>query len=178
MVASIVLISTMTVSISIWESHPMISTVYYHYNLQYRAGLNSSYEEIVENSLQWIVWMYGNHTNWHYTIECQFMLLEYLYHHDNGKYRHIFNEIQRQNQRGQLELIVPQYSHSYQVPYGIKEFKEQLNYTKQLFKEYNLTQSPLILLQEGQWLPGFAHAAKEFGFKAMIVSKEMLGYFG
>src|SRR6056297_2329140 len=94
----IVLASTMIVGISIWEIKPTVSTSYYHFNIQYRAGDEVSYEEIIENTFQHMVWMYGNHSNWHYTIECQFMLIEYLYEHDGGKYRHIFDAVQKQNE--------------------------------------------------------------------------------
>lgn len=99
------------------------------------------------------------------------MLIEYV--HDN--YPGLYDEIKRQNLAGQLELIVVQFSDSFQVPYPVKNFKESINYTTTRMEEYGLRQSKLILLQEGQWLPSFGQAAPDH--TAAIVSIEQLGYF-
>lgn len=170
-IASIVTLGVLVPGIIIWTNHPMISTCYYHYNMQYRAGNEDVYPQIVENSLQHVVYMYGNHSTWNYTVECQFMLIEYV--HDT--YPGLYDEIKRQNLAGQLELIVVQYSDSFQVPYPVKNFKESINYTTTRMNEYGLRQSKLTLLQEGQWLPAFGQAAPDHS--AAIVSVEQLGYF-
>jgi hypothetical protein len=142
--------------------------------MQYRAGDEESYHEIVENTLQHMVWMYGNHSTWHYTIECQFMLLNFT----KTYYPNIFEAIRYQNQQGQLELIVQQYSDSFQVPYPSKDFRESLNYTKQAMKENGLNQSKLMLLQEGQWLPAFGLATSiNPTIKTAVISLEQCGYF-
>ncbi len=173
-ITSIVTLGVLVPGIIIWTNHPLISTSYYHYNLQYRAGNEEVYPQIVENSLQHVVYMYGNHSTWNYTVECQFMLIEYV--HDY--YPTLYNEIKRQNIAGQLELIIVQYSDSFQVPYPVKNFKESLNYTTVRMQEYGLRQSKLILMQEGQWLPAFAQALGENSpHEAAIVSIEQLGYF-
>jgi hypothetical protein len=172
MIASIVTLGVLLPGLILWTSHPMISTSYYHYNLQYRAGNEDVYAQIVENSLQHVVYMYGNHSSWNYTIETQFMMIEYV--HDN--YLGLYDEIKRQNLAGQLELIVVQFSDSFQVPYTLKNFKESINYTTVRMEEYGLRQSKLILLQEGQWLPGWGQAAPDHD--AAIISVEQCGYFG
>ncbi|MBN2156875.1 MAG: hypothetical protein JW776_12605 [Candidatus Lokiarchaeota archaeon] len=170
-VATIATLGILIPGIVLWVNHPMISTSYYHYNLQYRAGQEQTYPEIVENSLQHIIYMYGNHSTWNYTIECQFMLIEYV--HDN--YPTLFDEIQAQNSRGQLELIVVQFSSAFHVPYPVKNFRESVNYTSIRMEEYGLRQSILILLQEGQWLPAFGQAVPNH--VAAILSIEQCGYF-
>jgi hypothetical protein len=172
-ITALFVISGLTAGMVIWMNQPMISTSYYHFNIQYRAGDEQSYNDIVENTFQHIVWMYGNHTNWNYTIECQFLLLEFV--HDN--YPHIFDAIKTQNLAGQLELIIPQYSSAFQVPYPLKSFADSVNYTKYRMEEYGLIQSRLILLQEGQWLPGFGQVLSANNFAGAIVSREQLAYF-
>ncbi len=173
-IAAIIIISALSTGIIIIESHPMISTGYYHFNLQYRAGDWSSQDDIVVNSFQHIIWMYGNHTNWNYTVECQLLLLLYVQSH----FPNVFQAVQEQNQRGQLELIVDQYSDAFQVPFPSTEFRQSINYTKSEMNALNLTQSPLVLLQEGQWLPAIGQV---FGadptLKAAIVSIEQFAYF-
>jgi len=171
LIAGILTLGVLVPGIIIWTNHPMISTSYYHYNLQYRAGNEDVYPQIVENSLQHVVYMYGNHSTWNYTMEFQFMLIEYVY--DN--YPGLYNEIKRQNLAGQLELIVVQFSDSFQVPYPVKNFKESINYTTTRMEEYGLHQSKLILLQEGQWIPAFGQAAPDHS--AAIISIEQCGYF-
>jgi len=166
-----VTLSVLVPGIVLWMNYSMISTGFYHYNLQYRAGDEDVYPEIVENSLQHVIYMYGNHSTWNYTIECQFMLIEYV--HDN--YPGLFNEIQRQNLAGQLELMVIQFSDSFQVPYPVKNFKESVNYTTVRMDEYGLRQSKLLLLQEGQWIPAFGQAVPDH--VAAIISIEQCGYF-
>ena len=99
------------------------------------------------------------------------MLIEYVH----NTYPGLYDEIKRQNLAGQLELIVVQFSDSFQVPYPVKNFKESINYTTTRMEEYGLQQSKLILLQEGQWLPAFGQAAPDH--VAAVVSIEQLGYF-
>lgn len=174
LITIIVTFSAITGIIIYYRGRPLVSTSYYHFNLQYRAGDETTYHEIVENSFQYIIWMHGNHSTWHYSVECQLMLIEFVY----ANYPHIFEAIKSQNQNGQLELIIPQYSNSFQVPYPSKDFRESLNYTKNRFVELGLTQSKLVLLQEGQWLPGLAQVLDgNPNLHAAIISKEQCRYF-
>ncbi|MBD3353333.1 MAG: hypothetical protein GF364_17765 [Candidatus Lokiarchaeota archaeon] len=151
---------------------PTVSTIYYHYNLQYRCGDGTSYEDISFAVIN-IVWMYGNHTNWNYSIECQFMLLEYI----NDNHADWFADIKEQNERGQLELITPQYSDGWHVPYPLKDFYESVNYTQHRMAELGLTASNLIVLQEGQWLPGFTQLRDMGNFDAFVLHIEQATYW-
>ena len=40
---------------------PLISTMFYHANVQFRAGNEESYDDIYRNSLEHIIDMYANH---------------------------------------------------------------------------------------------------------------------
>lgn len=148
-----------------------VSTCYYHFNIQYKAGDEETYDPIII-SMAHLIWMYGNHSAWRYTIETQFMTLEYM--HDN--FPDVFSELRRQNQIGQLELIVPQYSSAWHPPYPLKTFKDSINYTQVRMHEYGLVPSRLILLQEGQWLPGFVEIEDTGNFDAFIVHREQFSY--
>jgi hypothetical protein len=173
-ITAIVSLSVFAGGVIIWTAPDMVSTSYYHANIQYRTGNEQSYVDIIEQTFQWVVWMHGNHTNWHYTVECQLLMIEYI--HTN--YPVLFDAIKAHNLRGQLELIIPQYSDSFMVPFPGKEMWDSMAYTQARMKELGLIQSKLILLQEGQWLPGFPYLAEQYNMNGMIVSKEMLAYFG
>jgi hypothetical protein len=172
-ITAIVSLSMMVGGIIVWDAPDMVSTSYYHANIQYRVGNEHSYRDIIEQTFQHVIWMHGNHTNWHYTIECQLLLLEYV----NVNYPTLFAAIKDHNNRGQLELIVPQYSDSFMVPFPGKDMWESMKYTQTRMNELGLIQSKLILLQEGQWLPGFPYLANAMNMNGFIVSKEMLAYF-
>jgi hypothetical protein len=153
-------------------SRPLVSTSYYHANIQFRAGNEASYEDIFRQSLQHIVNMYDAHPTWKWTLECQGLLIEMAYQN----YTDVFEKIQRQNQRGQLELITPQYSHGLAVAYNYKDFAESIAYNKYLMEEvYNLTVSNVIVLQEGQFLPAFP-LLKHLGFDTIAISRDQLSY--
>ncbi|MHA1819925.1 MAG: hypothetical protein ACTSVC_05590 [Promethearchaeota archaeon] len=155
-------------------SHPMVSTSYYHANIQFRAGNEQAYEDIFNQSIRHIVQMYDRHPNWKWTLECQGLLIQMAFEHP--QWRDIFDMIQEQNQRGQLELIVPQYSDALISAYNYKDFAESINYTHHLLEdEYNLTISNVFVMQEGQYLPAFP-LIKQFGLDTIIVSRDQLSY--
>lgn len=171
-ITSIIFIGAISGLIVFKWTQPTVSTVYYHYNLQYRCLEDTSVEDIcfaVAN----LVWMYGNHTNWHYTLEMQFMLLEAM----EDLYPDVLNQIRDQNQNGQLELIVPQYSDAWHVPYPIKDLYDSVNYTRHRMLEMGLTPSRLIIMQEGQWLPGFPLLDGMGDFDAYVLHIEQGTYF-
>jgi hypothetical protein len=152
---------------------PTVSTVYYHYNLQYNCAESDDRNQIIE-SMSHVIEMYSRHPNWNYTIETQFMTIEWM----EMFFPSVFGELQRQNQRGQLELIVLQYSNAWNIGYPLEPFKLSLNYTHVRMAEYGLIPSRLILLQEGQWMPGFLELTDLGFFDAYIIHREQLGYFG
>ncbi|MHA1730634.1 MAG: hypothetical protein ACTSU5_01755 [Promethearchaeota archaeon] len=155
-----------------WFTRPFVSTSYYHANIQFRAGNEESYDEIFNQSLVHILEMYDRHPSWRWTLECQGLLVEMA--HEN--YTHVYDLIREQNLRGQLELVVPQYSHALAVAYGYKDFADSINYSRWLLEEqYGLTISDVIVLQEGQWLPAFGQVA-HLGFDTFVVSRDQLSY--
>jgi glycosyl hydrolase family 57 len=151
---------------------PLVSTGYYHANIQFRAGDEDSYDEIFNQSLSHIVDMYYDHPTWIWSLECQGLLIEMAYEN----YPDVFLKMQKMNQRGQLELITPQYSHALAVAYNYKDFAESIIFNKNLLEGvYNMTISNVFILQEGQWLPAFP-LIKHLGFDTMLVSRDQLSY--
>jgi hypothetical protein len=151
---------------------PLVSTSYYHANIQFRAGNEDSYDEIFLNSLSHIVDMYNRHPNWKWTLECQGLLIQMSFE----RYPDIFSQMQVMNQRGQMELICPQYSHGLAVAYPYKDFAETIQYNKWLIEDvYNFTVSKVIVLQEGQWLPAFP-LLNALGFNAMAISRDQFSF--
>lgn len=155
-----------------FATKPLVSTSYYHANIQFRAGNEASYDDIFNQSLRHIVDMYQDHPNWVWTIECQGLLIEMAYE----RYPDVFSKIQIQNQRGQLEIIAPQYSHGLAVAYNYKDFADSIKYNKYLLEDvYNLTISNVIVLQEGQFLPAFP-VLKDLGFDTIAISRDQMSY--
>ncbi|MHA1720142.1 MAG: hypothetical protein ACTSXK_11515 [Promethearchaeota archaeon] len=151
---------------------PLLSTSYYHANIQFRAGKEETYDQVFRNSLEHIVDMYDKHPSWKWTLECQGLLLDMAYQN----YTDIFQKIQNQNTRGQLEIISPQYSDALVLAYPYKDFAESIEYNHHLLTEIlNLTISNVMVLQEGQWLPAFP-LMKKFGFDTMVVSRDQFSY--
>jgi hypothetical protein len=166
-----------------WNSQPTISTIYYHFNIQYRAGYEESYDHICE-AVEHLIDMYDNHTSWNWSLECQFMLIEwakenYSVTEESGEplEEQMFYKLQKQNQRGQLELIVPQYSDQWHVAHTLKDLKQSVNYTTTRLNEWNLTRSSVIVFQEGQWLPGFTQLGDTGEFEAAVMHLEQATYF-
>jgi len=172
LIACIILIGGLFGFLIYKETKPTISTIYYHYNVQYRCGIEESYKDIcfaVAN----IVWMYGNHSNWNYTIECQFMLLEQM----KIYFPDVYEQMKEQNQKGQLELVIPQYSDAWHVPFPLKLFYDSVNYTLTRMIEEGFRPSRVIILQEGQWLPGFTQLGDMGEFDCFVLHYEQASYF-
>ena len=182
-ITSVVLLGSLGGIATYWNSQPTISTCYYHFNIQYRAGWEESYDHIVE-AVEHLIDMYDDHPTWNWSLECQFMLIEWA--HDNYSVTaesgeaiedQMFYKLQKQNQRGQLELIVPQYSDQWHVAHTLKDLKQSVNYTTTRLDEWNLTRSSVIVFQEGQWLPGFTQLGETGEFEAAVMHIEQATYF-
>ena len=172
-ISGVVFCSFFTVIGIYFVGKPLLSTSYYHANIQFRAGNEESYHDITTQSLVHIVEMYDRHPNWIWTLECQGLLIEFVYE----EYPELFEKMQKQNQRGQMELISPQYSHGLAVAYNYKDFADSIKYNKYLLESiYNFTISDVIVLQEGQFLPAFP-LLKGLGFTTAAISRDQLSYF-
>nr|MDO8111704.1 hypothetical protein [Candidatus Sigynarchaeota archaeon] len=174
---------------------PIISTSNYHFNLQYRAGMEGPMNGVVNNSLVPILQMYDAHPTWKANIEFQGQVLEWMEHMDqsaaNGTYKlhdnitSTLELLQRVVNRGQVQLILMQYSDALAVAYPYLPWYKSINYTQELLLKYNITRvSRAIMLQEGQFFFGLSRAMQDITFAngtpiydTIMGLREILSYF-
>lgn len=135
---------------------PQVTTMFLHYNLQYRAGNITVENTILNESIREMVKIMDGHEKWKYTIEVQAYAIERLLNEPN-QFPGILEMIQRQVNRQQLELICGVYSSQILNAYPGDPLIYSMSLTKQILSQANLTRSRVILFQEGQYAPGLAY---------------------
>ncbi len=168
----------------IFWSSPQCTTLFLHYNYQYRAGNAVTENTIINESIRAMVDVMDNHPTWHYTIEFQALVLERLM--EEPSYRDILDKIQRQMGRGQLELICGVYSSQIINAYPIYPLSLSMNLTTELigqanslYTNGNITQSRAMTFQEGQYSPGLPFALEQANTRidTIVISSQQLGDF-
>ncbi len=166
-----------------WGS-PQCTTLFLHYNYQYRAGNPTTENTIINESIRAMVDVMDRHPTWHYTIEFQALVLERLI--EEPSYRDILDKIQRQMGREQLELICGVYSSQIINAYPIYPLSLSMNLTadliaqaNSLYTNGNITQSRAFTFQEGQYSPGLPFALEQANTRidTIIISSQQLGDF-
>jgi hypothetical protein len=156
--------------------YPQVTTMFLHYNLQYRAGDYAVEQTILNESLREMVGMYERHPNWKYTIEIQAYAIERLLN-EPETFPGILEMMQKQNARGQMELICGVYSSQIINAYPADALNLSVYLTRTLLDQANLTRSRAMLFQEGQYAPGLAHLLNTGdweGVDTVIISEQQL----
>ncbi|MHA1793154.1 MAG: hypothetical protein ACTSVI_10955 [Promethearchaeota archaeon] len=180
---------------------PIISTSHYHFNLQYRAGNETAMDEVVNNSLVPILQMYARHPTWKTNIEFQGMMLEWMKDMDsrgairnttiNGKIYNGSALLKYLIDRGQVQLIVFQYSDALTLAYPYIDLYKSIKYTRQMLKDMGFINdsntkavSRCVLLQEGQFLLGSSRVVEDFklpngnpAYDTFMTIRDSLTYF-
>jgi hypothetical protein len=136
--------------------YPQCTTMYLHYNLQYRAGNEVVENTILNESLREMVGMFDRHPTWKYSIEIQSYAIERLLLEPES-FPGILEMLQRQINRNQLELICGVYSSQLINAYPGDVLAESIRITKDLLSLAELARSRVMLFQEGQYAPGLTH---------------------
>jgi hypothetical protein len=155
---------------------PQVTTMFLHYNLQYRAGLEEIEINILNDSLREMVGMFDRHPNWKYTIEIQSYAIERLMN-EKEKFPGILSMLQSQNKRGQMELICGVYSSQILNAYPSDPLNHSVRLTSEILEKANLTASRAMLFQEGQYAPGLSYYLNESGWAGtdtVIISEQQL----
>ncbi|MHA1730451.1 MAG: hypothetical protein ACTSU5_00825 [Promethearchaeota archaeon] len=178
LVASMVLLAPLIFAASrMWG--PQCTTMYLHYNLQYRAGKIDVENTILNESLRAMVTMMDRHPNWHYSIECQAYAIERLLR-EPEHFPGILEMLQRQNQRGQLEILCGVYSSQIVAAFPRYALDLSYNITADILQEAGLKQSRALVHQEGQVTEGLAYALgnnPRTNIDTIIVSKQQIDDF-
>jgi hypothetical protein len=156
--------------------YPKVTTMFLHYNLQYRAGNYEVERTILNESLREMVTMFDRHPTWKYTIEIQAYAVERLLNEPDA-FPGILEMLQRQNGREQLELICGVYSSQILNAYPADALNLSVRLTKEILDEANLTRSRAMLFQEGQYAPGLTHMLNTGnweGTDTVIISEQQL----
>lgn len=137
---------------------PRCTTCFYHFNLDYRLGLEETEDRIIRESYHELLKLYERHPNWAFTIECQAELMLSIY--KNPEYQEIEELTNKLLERKQMELMcVLQFSQLYYA-YPADAFDLNLKHANETLKDLGLLQkrSNCILFQEGQYAPGLVKA--------------------
>ncbi len=178
LVASAVLLAPIIFGLSrAWG--PQCTTMYLHYNLQYRAGNIQVENTILNESLRAMVTMMDRHPSWHYTIECQAYAIERLLREPES-FPGILEIMQKQNNHGQLEILCGVYSS--QILAAFPAYALDLSYTltADILAEAGLNQSRALVHQEGQVTAGLAVALNNNSktrIDTIIVSRQQIEDF-
>lgn len=158
---------------------PQCSTMYLHYNLQYRAGDLQVENTILNESLREMLVVMGAHPNWHYTVELQSYAIERLVN-EPAHFPGVLEMLQEQQARGQLGIICGVYSSQVVSAYPRRIVDWSFDINKEIMDAANLTQSRAIIHQEGQVTSGLALAYPENNntrVDTVIMSKQQIHDF-
>lgn len=180
-------------------TQPKYSIATYHFNVQYRAGDAEAMIEVVNNSLLPILYMYDRHPTWRANIEFQAMMIEELALVDNlttsntslkeygdkKPYGSGMQLLQTLVNRGEIELIILQYSDALCVAYPYLAWYMSINYTQQVLQKYHIHHvCRAVQLQEGQFLFGLSRVMADYKYAngtpiydTMLVMTDVLNYY-
>ncbi|HMF34044.1 MAG TPA: hypothetical protein VKK79_21645 [Candidatus Lokiarchaeia archaeon] len=178
--SGIIAVPLALLSVTFW-AQPQVTTLFLHYNAQYRAGDMATENVIINESIRAMLGVMDKHPTWHYTIEFQSYILERLT--EEPSYRDILDMIQRQMGRGQLELMTAVYSSQLLNAYPVFPLALSLNLTTEtinransLYAHGNITQSRVISFQEGQYSPGIPFALERANTRidTVVISRQQI----
>jgi len=135
---------------------PRCTTCFFHFNLDYRLGVEEVEERIIREPYYKLLKLYEKHPNWGFTVECQAEMILRIF--NNSEYEEIKNLTIKLLNRKQMELLCAlQYSELFYV-YPADVFELNLRYANQTLKDLGLLEkrSNCILFQEGQYAYGLA----------------------
>jgi len=188
-------------------TRPLIATSHYHFNIQFEGLDETSMNEIVNNSVIPLLQMYSRHPAWKANIEFQGLMLEWMNRLGNTTRKtnvtlpNNAGTLENQNgidllrylvARGQIQLIVVQYSDALAIAYPYIDFFKSINYTRQLLRDLDIINatstsgvSHVVLLQEGQFALGSSRLVADFqkptgspAYDTFLTTRETLSFYG
>jgi hypothetical protein len=158
---------------------PRATTIFLHFNFQYRAGKTDVENNIIEEPYFKMLQMFEQHPTWNFSVELQAAMIERMMENET-RFGAILNLTHKLNHRGQMEIICGFYSsqivHAYPQEVVEWDFKHAFN----ILQEANLTRSRVMLCQEGQVMLGFANVFNTSyaeGIDTLLVSWQQLHTF-
>lgn len=142
----------------------------YHFNIQYAAGLPSSYFKQTTASLQPFLRFYETFPQWKANLEISG-------HHVAFLERHFPEDLARLrtlNQRGQVEIVTVHYSDQIYLAYPKHDLVKSIEVADEILARNGLTRSPVWFGQENFFGEGVAEVMKECGFSVALVNGNYL----
>ncbi|MHA1723836.1 MAG: hypothetical protein ACTSXH_03210 [Promethearchaeota archaeon] len=133
---------------------PRCTTLFYHFNIDYRLGLEEVEDRIIREPYHEILKLYDKHPNWKFTIECQAEMMLKIY--TTPDYEEIKDLTNKLLERNQMELMCAlQFSQLFYA-YPKDVFELNLKLANETLESLGLLdkRSNCILFQEGQYAPG------------------------
>jgi hypothetical protein len=165
-----------------YKINPTATTLFLHFNYQYRAGNVTISDNIIEEPYYKILKMFEKHPSWHFTVEFQARMIERIVEvaEYDPFYDEILNLTRKLNHRGQMEIICGLYSSQLIHPYPQEVIEWDFKHAYKILKDANLTRSRVFLGQEGQVDMGLAHVLDEnwsSGIDTLLISMPQIGTF-
>ncbi|HOO57525.1 MAG TPA: hypothetical protein PLN69_11920 [bacterium] len=140
-----------------------------HYNLQYVAGDTEIENKIIVESLDPVLDFFIEHPEWNSDIEMQ----GYMVEETQKRYPETFEKLKKLVNSGRLDLNSFHYCDELFLAYPRldADWSDRLN--KRIYKKLGIRQSGSVFAQEGQFGEGMAKFMADFGFKAIILPKNL-----
>lgn len=165
-----------------YKINPTATTLFLHFNYQYRAGNVTISDNIIEEPYYKMLKMFEKHPNWHFTVEFQARMIERIV--EVAKYDPFYEEIlnltRKLNHRGQMEIICGFYSSQLIHAYPQEVIEWDFKHAYKILNATNLTRSRVFLGQEGQVDMGFANIFNEnwsSGIDTLLISMRQIKTF-
>jgi len=159
---------------------PRCTTLFYHFNIDYRLGLEEVEDRIIREPYHELLKLYDRHPNWKFTIECQAEMMFKIY--TNRDYEEIKDLTNKLLERNQMELMCAlQFSQLFYA-YPNDVFELNLKLANETLESLGLLnkRSNCILFQEGQYAPGLVTALNSphaFNIDTVLVSVQQIRGF-
>ncbi len=137
---------------------PRCTTLFYHFNIDYRLGLEEVEEKIIREPNYDLLKLYDRHPNWKFTIECEAeMMLKIYTDSEYGEIEELTNKLLERNQM-KLMCVLHYSQLFYAYPQDV--FEMNLKLANESLKALGILEkrSNCLLFQEGQYAPGLITA--------------------
>lgn len=155
-VTCIIGIGVLSVFLRYYYIGPKCTTMYFHFNIDYRLGVDEIENNIIEEPYYKLLLMFDKHPSWDFTIELQAAMIARIY--ETPAFADIAILTDKLIDRGQMELLcVLEYSELFYA-YPSDVFELNLKYANETLTQHGLInqRSNCILFQEGQFAYGLA----------------------
>lgn len=154
----------------------------FHFNIQYVCGglegflpffppipsweINAEEveDQIVVESFEPILDLFAAHPDWTVTLEMQGYFLDVLAQRHPG----VLDKLRTLAKNGGAEVVSFHYSDQLFLAYPYEDWRRSVQWTMEVFDQYDIPLSGTVFCQEGQAGPAMAEAMETYGYEVMV----------